>query len=77
MFSVELTFGVVLYPLIGVLLVCTLWWFYDRRDQRYYDRTRRRSTFHCLKCQHVYTSTAREDLANCPRCGHPNSRLHF
>lgn len=77
MFAVEITFGVVLYPLIGVLLIAGLWWFYDRRDRKFYDRTRRRTTFHCLKCQHVYTSTDRHEIDECPRCRHPNARLHF
>ena len=77
MFPVEITFGFVLYALIGVLLIAGLWWFYDRRDRQYYDRTRRLTTFHCLKCHHVYTSTERRDLCACPRCGHENARLHF
>ena len=54
-----------------------LWLYYDRRDRRFYDATRHRTTFHCLKCGEVYTSAGAGEVASCPRCGHSNPRLRF
>lgn len=61
----------------GIALLFALWLYYDRRDRRFYDATRRRTTFTCVKCGHVYTSTAAPEVCACPRCGHPNPPLHF
>ncbi len=61
----------------GLVLLLVLWGYYDRRDRRLYDATRRKTTFHCLKCSHVYTSAGAPELCPCPRCGHPNPRLRF
>lgn len=77
MFTVDLTFGAVLYTVIGVLVIAGLWVWSDRRDRALYDATRRRTTFHCLKCDRVYTSARDHDLCRCPGCGHENSRLKF
>jgi len=60
----------------GMLLLGALWLFYDRRDRRFFDQTRRKTTFCCLKCSHVYTD-AQADTCPCPRCGHSNPRLRF
>lgn len=60
----------------GMLLLGVLWLFYDRRDRRFLDQSRRKTTFCCLKCSHVYTS-AETDLCPCPRCGHSNAPLRF
>ena len=72
-FSNALLLGVA----VALLLLVALWLFYDRRDLCYFDRTRRRTTFHCLKCDHVYTAAEAEGTAPCPRCGHRNPRLRF
>ena len=61
----------------GLVLLLALWGYYDRRDRQLYDATRRKTTFHCLKCSHVYTSVGSQDLCPCPRCGHPNPRMQF
>ncbi len=61
----------------GLALLLVLWAYYDRRDRQLYDATRRKTTFHCLKCSHVYTSAGSPELCPCPRCGHPNPRLQF
>ena len=77
MLAFDLSLFVVLQVGAGIALMTALWLFYDRRDRHFYDRTRRRTTYHCLKCSQVYTAEAQAELAPCPRCGHPNPRLHF
>ena len=77
MFPYDLSAALLLAVAGGVALLSGLWVYYDRRDRRFYDQTRRKTTFHCLKCSHVYTSVEQHDLCPCPRCGHPNPRLHF
>jgi Zn finger protein HypA/HybF involved in hydrogenase expression len=67
--ALDFSFAVVLQVGAGIALMTALWLFYDR--------TRRRTTYHCLKCNQVYTADAQAGLAPCPRCGHPNPRLHF
>jgi len=34
-------------------------------------------TFHCIRCDALYTSPTGSDLAKCPRCAHENTRLRF
>ncbi len=69
--------ALILLPVTGgMLLLLGLWLYYDRRDRRFFDQSRRRTTFHCLKCSHVYTSPE-TDLCPCPRCGHSNPPLRF
>ena len=77
MLALDFSLVVVLQVGAGIALMTALWLFYDRRDRQFYDRTRRRTTYHCLKCSHVYTSAGSPDLCPCPRCGHPNPRLQF
>ncbi len=60
-----------------ITVLVGLWIYYDRRDHAFYDVTRRKATFHCLKCSRLYTAVAAGDLNPCPRCGHPNPRLRF
>lgn len=54
-----------------------LWLYHDRRDHQRFERERRRTTFHCIKCDRLYTSAEGTDLAPCPRCGHENARLRY
>ncbi len=77
MFPSDIGIALLLAVAGGIALLVALWVFYDRRDRRLYDHTRRKTTFHCLKCGHVYTSVELHDLCPCPRCGHQNPRLHF
>ena len=51
--------------------------FYDQRDRQFYDSERRKITFHCIRCDHLYTEKTGTDLAQCPRCNHRNTRLKF
>ena len=46
-------------------------------DRAFYETQRRKITFHCIRCDHLYTEKAGTDTAPCPKCGHPNTRLKF
>ena len=73
----EFTLDIVLYGLAVLGLFGFLWLYYDRRDRALFDSDRRCVTFHCIRCDHLYTEKAGTDLAKCPKCGHVNTRLKF
>ncbi len=54
-----------------------MWLYYDRRDHERFERERRKTTFHCIRCDRLYTGPSGAELGSCPRCGHPNARLRF
>jgi hypothetical protein len=54
-----------------------LWIYYDRRDWRRFERERRKTAFHCIRCDALYAAPAGTELGRCPRCGHDNARLKF
>ena len=70
-------FGILLYGLLVFGSFIVLWVYYDRRDRRLYDAQRRKISFHCIRCNHLYTEKAGTDTAPCPKCGHGNVRLKF
>lgn len=65
------------YGLLVVGPFAVLWFYCDRRDRNLYDRQRRKITFHCVRCDHLYTQKTGTELADCPKCGHQNVRLRF
>ncbi len=71
------TLDVILYGLLVLGAVGGLWVYYDRRDREYYDAERRKITFHCIRCDHLYTAPNGTQTHNCPRCQHLNARLKF
>jgi hypothetical protein len=73
----EVTLEILIFglSLIGVFLV--MWIYYDRRDRGLYDAGRRKITFHCIRCDQLYTGCAGTETASCPKCGHENMRLKF
>jgi uncharacterized paraquat-inducible protein A len=73
----ELTTGAVLYCVILAVGFLMLWLYYDRRDHRRFERERRKVTFHCIRCDHLYTARPGAEVCKCPRCGHENTRLRF
>ena len=73
----ELPVAAVVYCVLVALLFLGLWLFYDGRDHRRFEKERRRSTFHCIRCDHLYSGESGAQLAKCPNCGHENSRLRF
>jgi hypothetical protein len=62
--------------LVGLLFL-SMWLYYDRRDHERFERERRKTTFHCIRCDRLYTGPAEAELGACPRCGHPNARLRY
>jgi len=73
----DFTLDVLLYGLVVFGGVGALWYYYDRRDRAYYDAERRKITFHCIRCDTLYTEKAGTETAPCPKCGHQNIRLKF
>jgi hypothetical protein len=73
----DFTFAVILYGVLVLGLFVALWMYYDRRDRLLYDVSRRKITFHCIRCDHLYTEPAGTAMAPCPQCGHRNVRLKF
>ena len=73
----SLTFGIFLYGLLVCGAFAILWVYYDRRDRAIYDAQRRKISFHCVRCNHLYTEKAATDPAPCPKCKHVNVRLKF
>ena len=75
--SPDFTLDVLLYgvPVLG--LFAFLWVYYDRRDRALYDAERIKITFHCIRCDHLYTEKVGTATAACPKCGHVNPRLKF
>jgi hypothetical protein len=62
--------------LVGVAFLA-LWLWYDRRDHARFERERRQSTFHCIRCDRLYAAAGAPELCDCPNCGHRNARLRF
>ena len=73
----SLVIPVLLYGLLVLGLFAVLWFYYDRRDRALYDVQRRKISFHCIRCNCLYTEKAGTDTAPCPKCGHANVRLKF
>jgi hypothetical protein len=69
--------AVVLYCTVVGLFFLGVWLYFDRRDHERFERERRKTTFHCIRCDRLYTAAAGPDVRACPRCGHPNARLRF
>ncbi len=73
----DLTAAAVIYCLIVAGVFLGLWLYYDHRDHQRFELERRKTTFHCIRCDHLYTAPAGADLRPCPRCHHENTRLKF
>jgi len=71
------TLDVLLYGLLVFGVFGALWVYYDRRDRKFYDGERRKITFHCIRCDRLYTEKPGTEIAACPQCGHRNTRLKF
>lgn len=70
------TAGVVYCTLVGLTFL-SLWLCYDRRDHRRFELERRKITFHCIRCDALYTAATGSQPCPCPKCGHENVRLRF
>jgi len=73
----DLTTAAVIYCVIVAAVFIGLWLWYDGRDHRRFERERRKTTFHCIRCDALYSAPSGTDLSPCPKCGHPNARLRF
>jgi len=50
--------SVALYCIVIGLFFLGLWLYYDRRDHQRFERKRRRHTYHCIRCNHLYQAAA-------------------
>lgn len=75
--SPDFAVDILLFGLLVLGLFTFLWLYYDRRDRSFYDTERRKITFHCIRCDTLYTQKTGVDTAPCPKCGHQNTRLKF
>ncbi len=73
----QFTLEILLYGLVVLGPFVALWWAYDRRDRRFYDEGRRKISFHCIRCDHLFTRPKGTETSACPRCGQVNQRLKF
>jgi ABC-type xylose transport system permease subunit len=73
----DLTTAAVLYCAIVAVVFVVVWLWYDRRDHRRFDLERRKTTFHCIRCDALYSASSGTPLGKCPKCGHENARLRF
>ncbi|HVU17708.1 MAG TPA: hydrogenase nickel incorporation protein HypA [Candidatus Didemnitutus sp.] len=71
------TFDVIVYGVLVLGAFGFLWAYYDRKDRALYDADRQKITFHCIRCNALYTEKPGTATAPCPKCGHVNSRLKF
>lgn len=77
MFVVDLTVGALIYIFSALALIVGLWIFYDLRDNNLYEAERKRTIFHCVKCDKIYTEKQGIEVARCPRCAFENTRLKY
>jgi hypothetical protein len=65
------------FLILGMLFFLLASIYYDRRDRRLYDDTRRQHVHHCVKCGKTYTSSESGAAVACPACLFKNSALRF
>ena len=73
----DFTTTAVLYCVIVAVVTVGVWLWYDRRDHRRFESERRKTTFHCIRCDALYSARAGTEICPCPKCGHENARLKF
>ncbi|MBP3525209.1 MAG: hydrogenase nickel incorporation protein HypA [Opitutales bacterium] len=52
-------------------------WIHTIGRKHIRERLAKSSTFHCLRCDSVYTSSESDLTAVCPKCGYKNTKLKF
>lgn len=73
----DLLTAVVIYCFAVGFFFLGLWLFYGRREHALFEHARRKSTFLCARCDHLYAGDGRPEVCACPHCGHENVRLKF
>ena len=73
----DLTTSALIYCLLLAVFFLVLWIYYDRRDHARFEAERRKTIFHCVRCDTIYAERGQHDAARCPRCRHENGRLRF
>ena len=68
-------FAAVVSALLGVFALAA--WVLSRRQRVAYERLARTATFHCMRCDSVYTASSQVQSQPCPKCGYKNARLKF
>lgn len=73
--SITVYFAVII---VAVLLVTGVYaGILSRKRRKEYERLARTETFHCLRCDSVYTGPAGTETKECPACGYKNPKLKF
>jgi rubrerythrin len=67
----------VIYCFLVAALFLGLWLYTPRRDHARFEGERRRTTFRCLRCNHLYVLRGEVEEGTCPKCSQSNSRLKF
>ncbi len=62
---------------VGLFIVAAVSWILSRKGKHAYEELARSATFHCLRCDSIYTAPAAAKTASCPKCGYKNSKLKF
>jgi hypothetical protein len=73
----DFTTATIIYCMLVAGVFLGIWLYYDRRDYQRFERERRKTTFHCIRCDALYVAPSGTALSKCPRCGHENARLRF
>lgn len=75
--AIDISVFVMMYLTTGFAVVLGLWVYYDVRDRSLFDRERQKGSFHCVRCQHLYSANRHSRAVDCPACGFANTRLKF
>ncbi|MEI6463177.1 MAG: hydrogenase nickel incorporation protein HypA [Verrucomicrobiota bacterium] len=73
----ELTTAAVIYCVLVAVVFLGFWLYYDHRDHRAFELERRKGTFHCIRCDTLYSAPVGMETCACPQCAHANVRLRF
>jgi hypothetical protein len=73
----DISTAAAVFCLLVAVVFLSLWMYYDRRDYALFEHARRKTTFCCIRCHHLYAATGEPQLCKCPKCGHENAKLRF
>lgn len=69
----------ILYTGSALIGVFSLWFYYDRKDRRGFEASRRQKVFHCVRCGNLYAVSKRDVSSGvpCPECQYKNYELSY